>query len=783
MVESDTGWVLAVDFGTTATAAVTGGDGQVRPLPLALDGAGRMSSSVYAPKVGPLEVGQFADHDAGYALDRYEPTPKRKIDRPWVRLGETRFTPTELIAGILERVLEEAVSQHAGPPGRVVLTHPVAWEEKQQAILGAATRAAADRLEVTVPEPEFVPEPVAAAHWYAATTEHGIDHGAGGAGPPRVGDRFAVYDLGGGTFDTTVLERTTDGFAVVVSGGIDPLGGYDFDHRLFTHLGEKYIEPAAPQLWAELSSPNPARVELSEQRRHLQTTVRLLKEALSKHPERQTILPGVPEPVMVTRDEFDDLIAEDVDRTITTLRGVLEQHGLSLTDLTAIYRVGGASRTPLVGNKLAELHVDVRAVDDPKLVVAQGATLTPREDPRARTSAAVFGRGADLEGRDDPAGAETAYREVIALEHPEWAPRAAYALGHLHHTQADSARKQARVHDEQASAARDLADKHAQEARTAYRRAVHSTHPTWAPQADTALTELDATPDVSPPPLRRRRGKQEPMQQEPAQQEQVPPEPRTQTQPAQKSTAVGPTTDPQDTPTITNKQPPQANTVETKATSLDRPPANTRTLGRRAWICVLAGVAILTVAMVACLLPWRGEARSILWGPVAALAAAGAVLVTIGVRDRTRAGRGWFLTGVASIAAAVALILCPLLDTIVFNHPDREILVSAALAIVGLALILAPQRRRSPRHGAVIAMVTTGAALVFAAISMAKLPYLSTFLGSEHHYNANYDYYYYHYGDYEFDCRLPAFAGWSQGDCSTVSTHVLALLAVPAGTG
>ncbi|MGW5151713.1 Hsp70 family protein, partial [Rhodococcus koreensis] len=642
-----------------ATAAVTGGDGQVRPQPLALDGAGRMSSSVYAPRVGPLEVGELADHSAGYALDRYEPTPKRKIDRPWVRLGESTFTPTELISGILERVLGDAVSEHEGPPGRLVLTHPVAWLPAQRAILGAAARAAAERLDLTVPEPEFVPEPVAAAHWYARTDTD--------PAPPGVGERFAVYDLGGGTFDTAVLERTADGFEVLVSGGIDPLGGYDFDHRLFTYLGERYIAPADPALWAELGSPNPTRVEVSERRRHMQTTVRLLKEALSSHPSRQTNLPGVPDPVIVTREEFDALIAEDVDRTVATLRGVLDRRGLALGDLTAIYRVGGASRTPLVGDRLQDLRVTVRAVNDPKLVVALGATTVPCEDPVVRESAVLFGRGAELEG----AAAETT----------------------------------------------------------------------------PAALEATIKASLSEPPK---------------------PEP-----PAQKTAVVGA---------------PRKRTIhptEKVVPAPTRRPADT--LDRGAWACVLAGVAVLTVAMVDCFLPWRGDSRSIPWGPVAVLGVTGAVSATIGIRDRTISGRrGWLLAGVVFIAAAVGLVLCRLLIGLVTGAAgrqstllnfDNEVPVSAVLAIVGLLLILAPQRRRTPTLGAAIALLIAGTALVLASVAIGTIPDL--FLGL-----TDYSYGYYYYGDHVGDCDQSAFAGWGREfDCGLVSRHVIALLTVAAGTG
>ncbi len=288
-----------------------------------------------------------------------------------MRLGGTPYAPTELIAAIIRRVFDEAVIQHDGQaPESLVLTHPVKWSPVQREVLVAAARRAAEQLGMQLPDPVFVPEPVAAAQWYARDSHHE---------PPAVGQCVAVYDLGGGTFDVAVLERTPAGFEVLASGGIDPLGGFDFDHRLFIYLGAKYVGPVNSGLWQGLQRPDRGDAETAERRRRMQTTMRLLKEALSTEMSRSTHLPGVVNPVLVTRDEFETLIAADVDRTIDELMATLEEKDLTPADLAAIYRVGGASRTPLVGRKLEVLLPGrVRSIEDPKLVVALGAvSATP----------------------------------------------------------------------------------------------------------------------------------------------------------------------------------------------------------------------------------------------------------------------------------------------------------------------------------------------------------------------------------------------------------------------
>jgi Hsp70 protein len=397
-------------------------------------------------------------------LDAYEPTPKRRVGQSQVRLGGREFEPALLIGAVLGAVLAEAVLQHNGvAPEQVVLTHPVLWKASRRRVLEAAFTAAAAEAGLTgIGDPVFVQEPVAAARWYALKD------------PPKPGDCFGVYDLGGGTFDTAVLRATADDYDVVKSGGIDTLGGYDFDQLLLNYLGERYIAPVDAQLWAQLSptAPPPDDAEAAGRRRRLHARVRLLKEQLTTAHSVPSELPGVPEPVLVTRDEYEALIADRIEATVTELEDTIAEAGLTPQDLTAIYRIGGAARTPLVGAALDRLHLPVRTVDHPKLVVAQGAatlTTTPPLDP----SEELFDRATRRRHDGDPAGAQDAYRQVIALHHHEWAPHAAYSLGQL---------------------CEQLDDIEA--AKTAYHQAINFNHPEWAPKATTALAKLHS-PDTS----------------------------------------------------------------------------------------------------------------------------------------------------------------------------------------------------------------------------------------------------------------------------------------------
>jgi hypothetical protein len=426
--------VLAVDFGTTATAAaVRESDGRVSGLVLS-DGTVTMPSSVLADPTGVL-VGTKADSAAGYGLDRYQPTPKRDVGRASVLLGESEFRPCTLIAAVYAAIIGEAVRQHNRiPPQQLVLTHPVDWSERRLGVLREAVSLAGTQLGISLPDPTFMPEPVAAATHYArlepsddvrmAPSAALTDSAATGSGDQAVDQFFAVYDLGGGTFDATVLCLSSDGFEVLATGGIDPLGGFEFDNRLFNYLGRTHYRKADPKLWQALAQPDPGDPDSGMRRRFLDATVRQVKEELSEHTQRTVRLPGLNEPVLVTRTEFENLIRSDLDATIAEFEATLARAGLTADQLAGIYRIGGSSRIPLVGRLLDQFQRPVHVVDHPKTVVALGAAVDAgvADEPTAHlTTAPEFGdRAAAVSPRQLLVDEVTAlhrsekWREVVA---------------------------------------------------------------------------------------------------------------------------------------------------------------------------------------------------------------------------------------------------------------------------------------------------------------------------------------------------------------------------------
>ncbi|MFD0745259.1 Hsp70 family protein [Phytohabitans flavus] len=204
-------------------------------------------------------------------------------------------------------------------------------------------------------------EPVAAASYYTAVL--------GSAMP--VGRALAIYDLGGGTFDATVVRRTPAGFEVLAEAGLSDLGGLDFDQALVEHLGRGYSETRTT-LWNSLVSP--ADPGQRRQRTLLYDDVRGAKEMLSRTTSADVHLPALDISAHITRDEFDGLIRPYMMQTVHCLAQTITAARLAPHDLVGIFLVGGSSRIPLAAHLLhTELGVAPTTLEQPETVVAEGA--------------------------------------------------------------------------------------------------------------------------------------------------------------------------------------------------------------------------------------------------------------------------------------------------------------------------------------------------------------------------------------------------------------------------
>lgn len=352
---------LAIDFGTSNTVAA------VRTTPgtpgrlLTIEGWPLLPSAVWLAPDQTLVVGREAERQARLDPSRYEPNPKQRIDDVEVLLGSTVVPVTELIAAVLRRVADEATRQLGGPPDRVVLTHPADWHRIRCNTLRAAARAAG------FPGPvQLLAEPVAAAAHFA-----GLD---GQDRPFSPGQSLAVYDMGGGTTDIAVVQRTEQGWQVLAEAGLTDIGGRDVDHALLEHI-RRTVGPDRPE-WDELLHPTTPRARRTA--RALADDIRAGKEALSRYAQTDIPLPEPLPDAHVTREELEQLVRPHLERTVSLLSGTIAAAGLSPQQLTGIYLVGGATRMPLVAQLIAErLGVVPTAVESPETSVAMGALITP----------------------------------------------------------------------------------------------------------------------------------------------------------------------------------------------------------------------------------------------------------------------------------------------------------------------------------------------------------------------------------------------------------------------
>jgi molecular chaperone DnaK len=270
-----------------------------------------------------------------------------------VRLGDETLSLEQVSALVLREVKEIAQNHLGVEVSRAVITVPAYYNERQRAAVRAAGALAGLQVE------RILNEPTAAALAYA--------YGR------HLNQRVLVYDLGGGTFDASVLELNDNVYEVVSTGGDTFLGGADFDARIVDRLLEAWMEKTGAPFSGD-------RVALSR----LVDAAERAKCALSERTEFPIQLPylamengrPVSLDVALSRDEIVGLVEPLVDRTLEVCHEVLTAKGLTPTALDEVLLVGGQSRMPLVHEKVAAFfgREPSRAVH-PDEAVAMGAAL------------------------------------------------------------------------------------------------------------------------------------------------------------------------------------------------------------------------------------------------------------------------------------------------------------------------------------------------------------------------------------------------------------------------
>ncbi|WP_031567459.1 Fe-S protein assembly chaperone HscA [Rheinheimera texasensis] len=351
-----------IDLGTTNSLVATVRSGEAKTLQNAQ--GDDMVPSVVRYTADKVIVGKAALADA--ALDPhntiisvkrlmgrgYQETLAHAAELPYelvdqqglVALGTVAGVknPVEVSAEILATLADTASQTLGGELIGVVITVPAYFDDAQrQATKDAARLAGLNVLRL-------LNEPTAAALAY------GLDSGQEGV--------IAVYDLGGGTFDISILRLSRGVFEVLATGGDSALGGDDFDQQILLHLKQQ----------AGLN-------ELSHQQlRQLLQLSRQIKEALSSADSYsyQLDVAGVATTFSLSRSEFDDLVQPLVRRTLRACKQTLRDASLDVADVAKVVMVGGSTRVPLVRQAVAELFdTEPLTSIDPDKVVAIGAAI------------------------------------------------------------------------------------------------------------------------------------------------------------------------------------------------------------------------------------------------------------------------------------------------------------------------------------------------------------------------------------------------------------------------
>jgi molecular chaperone DnaK len=368
--------VIGIDLGTTnsCVAVYEGGEAKVIPNK---EGKNTTPSIVAFTDKGEVLVGDPAKRQMVtnpektiYSIKRImglmcsEPTaeeakkrlPYHVVDRNGacaIEVDGKTYTPQEISAKVLTKLKEDAEAYLGGSVTDVVITVPAYFNDSQR----KATQEAGTIAGLNVVR--IINEPTAAALAY------GLDK--------KEAEQICVYDLGGGTFDVTVLETGDNVVEVLATGGNAFLGGDDFDNRLIDWLVEEFKSESGIDLKSDV---------MAMQR--LKEAAENAKKELSSATETEINLPFItadasgPKHLVkkITRAKFESLIEDLVDETITKIEEVLKDAGVSKNDIKEIVMVGGSTRIPMVQEKVKNFFgKELNKSVNPDEVVAIGAAI------------------------------------------------------------------------------------------------------------------------------------------------------------------------------------------------------------------------------------------------------------------------------------------------------------------------------------------------------------------------------------------------------------------------
>ena len=325
--------VIGIDLGTTnsCVAVMEGGEPVVIPN---AEGSRTTPSVVAFQKDGSRVVGRVAKNQAVANPDKTVISIKRKMGSDYkVKIDDKAYSPQEISAMILSKLKADAEAYLGSKVTDAVITCPAYFTDAQrQATKDAGKIAGLNVLRI-------INEPTAAALAY------GLDK-------DKENSKVMIYDLGGGTFDVSILEISDGVFEVLATNGNNMLGGDDFDKKLMDYMAEEFKKSHGVDLSKDKmamqrlkEAAEKAKIELSGMN---STSVSLpfisMTDAGPAHLDME-----------ITRAKFEALIADLVDKTAEPMRLAMQDAGLAYKDIDKVILVGGSTRVPCVVAKVKEI--------------------------------------------------------------------------------------------------------------------------------------------------------------------------------------------------------------------------------------------------------------------------------------------------------------------------------------------------------------------------------------------------------------------------------------------
>lgn len=347
------GKIIGIDLGTTNSCVAVIEGGQPTVIVNA-EGARTTPSVVAFSKKGERLVGEPAIRQAVTNADRTISSIKRHMGTDYrVSIDRKKYTPQEISAFILMKLKKDAENYLGERVTEAVITVPAYFSDAQRQATKDAGKIAGLKVERIINEPT------------AAALAYGLDNGE----PQKI----LVYDLGGGTFDVSVIEIGDKVIEVLATSGDNHLGGDDFDDRLVSYLVSEFKRTEGVDISKDKMAMQRVREEAEKAKKELSsaatTNVNLpfivTTKSGAKHMD-----------ITVTRAKFEELTADLVDRTAGPVMTALSDAGINKSELNKVLLVGGSTRIPAVREKVRMLTgLEPSKNMNPDECVALGASI------------------------------------------------------------------------------------------------------------------------------------------------------------------------------------------------------------------------------------------------------------------------------------------------------------------------------------------------------------------------------------------------------------------------